>query len=111
MVARGEANEVSATPGMRDEMNRSPGRATETSREVSIAPLGLPVFFGRQPGVALTSFASPLATIRRRSAAQRQRRCSRAYNARMKHITDLFATVSHRVKPPVLVALGPPWPV
>jgi 16S rRNA G1207 methylase RsmC len=29
----------------------------------------------------------------------------------MKHITDLFATVSHRVKPPVLVALGPPWPV
>jgi 16S rRNA (guanine1207-N2)-methyltransferase len=29
----------------------------------------------------------------------------------MKHITDLFAAVSHRVKPPVLVALGPPWPV
>jgi len=29
----------------------------------------------------------------------------------MKHITELFATVSHRVKPPVLVALGPPWPV
>jgi 16S rRNA (guanine1207-N2)-methyltransferase len=29
----------------------------------------------------------------------------------MKHITDLFATVAHRVKPPVLVALGPPWPV
>src|SRR5262249_37484102 len=29
----------------------------------------------------------------------------------MKHITDLFAVVAHRVKPPVLVALGPPWPV
>jgi 16S rRNA (guanine1207-N2)-methyltransferase len=29
----------------------------------------------------------------------------------MKHITELFATVAHRVKPPVLVALGPPWPV
>ncbi len=29
----------------------------------------------------------------------------------MKHITDLFATVAHRVKPPVLVTLGPPWPV
>jgi 16S rRNA (guanine1207-N2)-methyltransferase len=29
----------------------------------------------------------------------------------MKHITELFTTVAHRVKPPVLVALGPPWPV
>lgn len=29
----------------------------------------------------------------------------------MKHLTELFATVAHRVKPPVLVALGPPWPV
>ncbi|MFM8273628.1 MAG: class I SAM-dependent methyltransferase [Gemmata sp.] len=29
----------------------------------------------------------------------------------MKHLTDLFATVAHRVKPPVLIALGPPWPV
>jgi 16S rRNA (guanine1207-N2)-methyltransferase len=29
----------------------------------------------------------------------------------MKHIAELFATVAHRVKPPVLVALGPPWPV
>jgi 16S rRNA (guanine1207-N2)-methyltransferase len=29
----------------------------------------------------------------------------------MKHITELFATVAHRVKPPVLIALGPPWPV
>jgi 16S rRNA (guanine1207-N2)-methyltransferase len=29
----------------------------------------------------------------------------------MKHITELFAKVAHRVKPPVLVALGPPWPV
>lgn len=29
----------------------------------------------------------------------------------MKHITDLFSTVKHRVTPPVLVALGPPWPV
>lgn len=29
----------------------------------------------------------------------------------MKYITELFATVAHRVKPPVLVALGPPWPV
>ncbi|MCI0701911.1 MAG: class I SAM-dependent methyltransferase [Planctomycetia bacterium] len=29
----------------------------------------------------------------------------------MKYITDLFATVSHRVKPPVCIALGPPWPV
>jgi 16S rRNA G1207 methylase RsmC len=28
----------------------------------------------------------------------------------MKHVTELFATVAHRVKPPVLVALGPPWP-
>jgi 23S rRNA (guanine1835-N2)-methyltransferase len=29
----------------------------------------------------------------------------------MKHLTDLFAAVSHRVKPPVCIALGPPWPV
>jgi 16S rRNA (guanine1207-N2)-methyltransferase len=29
----------------------------------------------------------------------------------MKHVTELFAVVAHRVKPPVLVALGPPWPV
>jgi 16S rRNA G1207 methylase RsmC len=29
----------------------------------------------------------------------------------MKHVTELFATVAHRVKPPVLIALGPPWPV
>jgi len=29
----------------------------------------------------------------------------------MKHITELFATVAHRVKPPILIALGPPWPV
>ena len=29
----------------------------------------------------------------------------------MKHITDLFATVAHRVQPPVCIALGPPWPV
>lgn len=29
----------------------------------------------------------------------------------MKHITELFATVAHRVQPPVCVALGPPWPV
>lgn len=29
----------------------------------------------------------------------------------MKHLTDLFATVAHRVRPPVCVALGPPWPV
>jgi 16S rRNA (guanine1207-N2)-methyltransferase len=29
----------------------------------------------------------------------------------MKHITELFATVAHRVKPPVLIAVGPPWPV
>ncbi|MBA4064154.1 MAG: hypothetical protein C0501_10660 [Isosphaera sp.] len=29
----------------------------------------------------------------------------------MKHVTDLFATVARRVKPPVLFALGPPWPV
>lgn len=29
----------------------------------------------------------------------------------MKHITELFATVAHRVKPPVLIAIGPPWPV
>ncbi len=29
----------------------------------------------------------------------------------MKYVTDLFPTVAHRVKPPVLFALGPPWPV
>jgi 16S rRNA (guanine1207-N2)-methyltransferase len=29
----------------------------------------------------------------------------------MKHVTELFATVAHRVKPPVCIALGPPWPV
>lgn len=29
----------------------------------------------------------------------------------MKHLTELFATVAHRVKPPVCIALGPPWPV
>ncbi len=29
----------------------------------------------------------------------------------MKYLTELFATVAHRVKPPVLIALGPPWPV
>lgn len=29
----------------------------------------------------------------------------------MKHVTDLFATVSARVRPPVCIALGPPWPV
>lgn len=29
----------------------------------------------------------------------------------MKHLTDLFATVAHRVQPPVCIALGPPWPV
>ena len=29
----------------------------------------------------------------------------------MKHLTDLFATVAQRVKPPVCIALGPPWPV
>jgi 16S rRNA (guanine1207-N2)-methyltransferase len=29
----------------------------------------------------------------------------------MKHVTELFAAVAHRVRPPVLVALGPPWPV
>jgi len=29
----------------------------------------------------------------------------------MKHATDLFALVAHRVRPPVCVALGPPWPV
>lgn len=28
----------------------------------------------------------------------------------MKHLTDLFATVAGRVRPPVCVALGPPWP-
>ena len=29
----------------------------------------------------------------------------------MRHLTDLFATVSDRVRPPVLIALGSPWPV
>jgi 16S rRNA (guanine1207-N2)-methyltransferase len=29
----------------------------------------------------------------------------------MKHLTELFAAVAHRVKPPVCIALGPPWPV
>ncbi|MBA4190992.1 MAG: hypothetical protein C0467_23655 [Planctomycetaceae bacterium] len=29
----------------------------------------------------------------------------------MKYVTELFATVAHRVKPPVCVVLGPPWPV
>jgi 16S rRNA (guanine1207-N2)-methyltransferase len=29
----------------------------------------------------------------------------------MKHINELFETVSHRVKPSVCIALGPPWPV
>lgn len=29
----------------------------------------------------------------------------------MKHVTELFAAVAHRVRPPVLIALGPPWPV
>jgi 23S rRNA (guanine1835-N2)-methyltransferase len=28
----------------------------------------------------------------------------------MKHVLDLFAAVAHRVRPPVCVALGPPWP-
>jgi 23S rRNA (guanine1835-N2)-methyltransferase len=29
----------------------------------------------------------------------------------MKNVLDLFAIVAHRVKPPVCIALGPPWPV
>jgi 16S rRNA (guanine1207-N2)-methyltransferase len=29
----------------------------------------------------------------------------------MNHIIDLFATVAHRVRPPVCIAIGPPWPV
>src|SRR5262245_38548481 len=29
----------------------------------------------------------------------------------MNHVTELFATVARRVKPPVCFALGPPWPV
>lgn len=29
----------------------------------------------------------------------------------MKHVTELFAAVAHRVRPPVCFALGPPWPV
>ena len=28
----------------------------------------------------------------------------------MKHVLDLFAAVAHRVRPPVCVAIGPPWP-
>lgn len=28
----------------------------------------------------------------------------------MKHVLDLFASVAHRVKPPVCIAMGPPWP-
>ena len=28
----------------------------------------------------------------------------------MKHALELFATVLHRVKPPVCIAMGPPWP-
>ncbi|HEY3789340.1 MAG TPA: methyltransferase [Urbifossiella sp.] len=27
----------------------------------------------------------------------------------MKHVLDLFGSVAHRVKPPVCIALGPPW--
>ena len=44
---------------------------------------------------------------RRRSA----RAGLRAYNDGMKHVVELFRTVAHRVKPPVCIALGPPWPV
>lgn len=29
----------------------------------------------------------------------------------MNHLLDLYATVAHRVRPPVCIALGPPWPV
>src|SRR5258706_368899 len=29
----------------------------------------------------------------------------------MKHVSELFALVAHRVRPPVCIALGPPWPV
>ena len=29
----------------------------------------------------------------------------------MKHVTELFATVAGRVRPPACFALGPPWPV
>lgn len=29
----------------------------------------------------------------------------------MKHLIELYATVSHRVRLPVCIALGPPWPV
>jgi len=29
----------------------------------------------------------------------------------MKHLPELYATVAARVRPPVLIALGPPWPV
>lgn len=29
----------------------------------------------------------------------------------MKHLLELFAVVAHRVKPPVCIAMGPPWPV
>lgn len=28
----------------------------------------------------------------------------------MKHVVDLFATVAAKVRPPVCIALGPPWP-
>src|SRR5215212_2958224 len=63
MVARGEANEVSATPGERTERIRSPGGATETfTREGFRRPSGaLALCCGRwvqglrsqRPGVAL----------------------------------------------------------
>lgn len=29
----------------------------------------------------------------------------------MKHVTELFAAVAHRIRPPVCLAPGPPWPV
>ena len=29
----------------------------------------------------------------------------------MKQLTELFASVAHRVRPPICVAMGPPWPV
>ncbi len=29
----------------------------------------------------------------------------------MKHVLELFATVAARVRPPVCIAMGPPWPV
>ena len=34
-----------------------------------------------------------------------------AYNLYMKHINELFGRVASRVRPPVCVALGAPWPV